>query len=316
MPELPEVETIRRGLRPQVRGRVVGDVVISASRVLQNDPEDFARALKGQPVEEIRRRGKNLLFDFPRHCCLVHLGMTGQLTFRDPQRSDSQEFVRHETTGLQRARQHSPDRHTHLQFLFQDGTAMLYRDIRQFGKIFLYPRGSSELRSYLDGLGLEPFGEEYRLQAFAKGLRGRKVAVKSILLDQKFVAGVGNIYADEALFEARIHPLRPVSGLKNAEKESLFQAVPLVLERGLHFGGTSLRDYIDSEGRQGSNQEELKVYGRDGRPCRQCGTAIEKIVVSQRGTHFCPQCQGRYRPRKSRRKAKSAPRRAGGRAQH
>ncbi|HSR68110.1 MAG TPA: bifunctional DNA-formamidopyrimidine glycosylase/DNA-(apurinic or apyrimidinic site) lyase [Acidobacteriota bacterium] len=308
MPELPEVETIRRGLRPRVRGRVVEEVVIGRSRVLRSDPEELMGTLSGQPLEEVRRRGKNLLFDFPGHCLLVHLGMTGQLTFRDPGKPDSDGFVRHETTGLQRTRQHPPDKHTHLQFLFRDGTAMLYRDIRQFGKIYLYSSRSPQLQAYLDGLGLEPFTDEYRLEDFVAGLKGRKVAVKSILLDQGFVAGVGNIYADEALFEARLNPLRPVSGLKKAEKERLFQAVPLVLERGIHFGGTSLRDYIDSEGRQGNHQEELKVYGRDGQPCRTCGEVIEKIVVSQRGTHFCPGCQGRYRPRKraSSRKRKKA----------
>lgn len=295
MPELPEVETIRRSLQPRVPGLSIEEVLFghrdAQRRILRIGARRLARELRGQTVHDLGRRGKFLVFELDRHHLIFHLGMTGQLTFRDPDREDAQRFTRHPVTGLQRARQHAPDRHTHLQIVFHNGAALLYRDIRQFGKVFLLRKGADELKKFFSRLGLEPFSPGYKLEAFLERFSNRKLRVKSLLLDQRFVAGVGNIYADEALFEAGIHPARKVRSLRRQEKERLFRAIRLVLKRGIHFGGTTLRDFINSNGEEGHHQEELRVYGRAGEPCLTCGATIERIIVSQRSTHFCPRCQ-------------------------
>ncbi len=292
MPELPEVETIRRGLVDRVRGALVKDLVARECRIFRVSPDRLLSALVGQRIEDLTRRGKFLILHLERHFVLVHLGMTGQLTLRLPSRADSA-FLRHPLTGLERAVQHAPDQHTHLQIELQDGRSMLYRDTRKFGRIDLIEKDRRLLARYFQNLGLEPFSEEYTLANFLAAFRDRKVTVKALLLDQGFVAGVGNIYADEALFDSGIHPKRRVHRLLKREKEALFRSVARVLEQGIVFGGSSLRDYVDSEGQTGSNQEELKVYGREGEPCPSCGQPIVKILVAQRGTHFCPRCQPR-----------------------
>jgi formamidopyrimidine-DNA glycosylase len=156
------------------------------------------------------------------------------------------------------------------------------------------------LDEFFEHLGLEPFTSTYELQAFLTLMKGRETRIKTLLLNQSFVAGVGNIYADEALFESGIHPARRVNRLRVYEKKSLFEAIPRVLERGIRFGGTTVRDFINSEGTSGDHQQKLNVYGREGRPCRFCESALRKIVVSQRGTHFCPICQPRSGPGKER----------------
>ena len=300
MPELPEVETIRRGLSPRVIGRSICDLVMgrreAVRRILQIDAQYLAREIRGQTVRDLSRRGKFLVFELDRHHLIIHLGMTGQLTFRDPAKADSRRFLRHPLTGLERASQHAPDKHTHLQFIFGEETALLFRDIRQFGKVFLVGKQEDVLSRFFADLGVEPLTSSYRLEVFLHKLRRRKLRLKSLLLDQSFVAGVGNIYADEALFEAGLHPERRVGSLRRLEKEKLFEAIPRVLERGIVFGGTTLRDYVNSDGEKGSHQEELRIYGRADRPCYRCGSTVERVVISQRGSHFCPDCQPR-RPR-------------------
>lgn len=291
MPELPEVETIRRGLAGRVSGQRILEIRIGDKRVLRCDASDLAETVVGQSIVSLARRGKFLVFELETEFLVIHLGMTGQLTFRDPERPDCKAFVRHPITGLQRALQHPPDKHTHLQILLEDGGALFFRDVRKFGKIYLLR--PQQKKPFFERLGLEPFGENYVLENFLDRFRGRTLKVKSLLLDQGFVAGVGNIYADEALFEAALHPARTVRSLRRYEKVRLFEAIPKVLRKGIHFGGTSLRDYVDSEGRRGTHQERLMVYGRDGLPCRRCGVLLERIVISQRGTHFCPRCQPR-----------------------
>ncbi len=296
MPELPEVETIRRGLESRVEQLEILGIKASGCRIFQIDPAELAGALEGESFTALERLGKFLIFRLKERTLVIHLGMTGQLTLRQPEVADAAGFVRHPVTGLQRVRQHAPDRHTHLQIHFENGSALLYRDIRMFGKVYLLSPAEAARDRFFARLGLEPFSEEYQLEAFLARFRGRTLAAKSLLLDQRFVAGVGNIYADEALFEAAIHPLRRVRTLRRYERKRLFRTIKDVLEKGIRFGGTSMRDYINSDGESGSFQEELLVYGRRGEDCFLCGTEIEKIVVSQRGTHFCPACQPRGRP--------------------
>ena len=298
MPELPEVETIRRGLASRVEKLEILRIESSGCRIFQIDPAELAGALEGESFTALERLGKFLIFRLRERTLVIHLGMTGQLTLRLPEVEDAAGFVRHPVTGLQRVRQHAPDRHTHFQIHFENGSSLLYRDIRMFGKVYLLSPAEASRDRFFARLGLEPFSEEYQLEAFLDRFRGRSLAIKSLLLDQRFVAGVGNIYADEALFEAGIHPLRGVATLRLYEKKRLFRTIKDVLEKGIHFGGTSMRDHINSDGERGSFQEELLVYGRRGEDCFLCGTEIEKIVVSQRGTHFCPSCQRRGRPRR------------------
>ena len=296
MPELPEVETIRRGLEGRVERLEILAIEATGSRIFQTEPARMAAALEGECFVELARLGKFLIFRLSEKTLVVHLGMTGQLTLRLPEFPDADGFLRHPVTGLQRVRQHAPDRHTHLQVHFENGSSLLYRDTRMFGKVYLLSRAEASRDRFFARLGLEPFSDEYRLDAFLGGFAGRTLAVKSLLLDQRFVAGVGNIYADEALFQACVHPLRRVRTLRRYEKERLFHSIKGVLQKGIHFGGTSMRDYINSDGETGSFQEELLVYGRRGEDCVRCGTPVEKIVVSQRGTHFCPTCQPPSRP--------------------
>jgi formamidopyrimidine-DNA glycosylase len=291
MPELPEVETIRLGLLGRVCNKRIDQVEIRCNRiVLRPRPHEMAAALGGQIIRDIQRRGKFLLFEFDELRLLVHLGMSGQLTYWDKtQRDDESFFVT--VTGLQQARQHAVDKHTHVSFYFADGNAMHYRDIRQFGKWRLYrSEAFHEAREFWQ-LGLEPFDKGYTLPTFLERFQKRKLRIKSLLLNQTFVAGVGNIYADEALFEAGIHPERLALSLSVAEKQRLFRAIPKVLRRGLRHGGTSFQTYFNADGEAGTNQETLRVYGREGEKCRRCRTPIVRIVVSQRGTHLCPRCQ-------------------------
>jgi formamidopyrimidine-DNA glycosylase len=292
MPELPEVETIRRGLVERIRNQVIAGVKIRLKKMmLHPEARRWSTALRGQRILDLRRRGKYLIFDTDQYVMLVHLGMTGQLTYWDQRRRDDAKFQIHPLTGLQRARQHAPDKHTHVRIELEDGNAIYYRDIRQFGKWRLYRRNEFEHSGFFDRLGLEPFGPDYRLKNFLSRFEGRKLRIKSLLLDQRFVAGVGNIYADEALFQAGLHPERPASGLSEAEKEELFRAIPKVLRRGLQNGGTTVQDFINAEGESGGNQAYLRVYGRVGEKCRHCRSAIVRIVVNQRSSHFCPHCQ-------------------------
>jgi formamidopyrimidine-DNA glycosylase len=291
MPELPEVETIRRGLLGHVCNKRIERVDIRCNRIiLRPHPDEMVAALGGQMIRDIQRRGKFLIFKFDELWLLVHLGMSGQLTYWDKtQRNDESFSVT--VTGLQQARQHAVDKHTHVSFYFEDGNAMHYRDVRQFGKWRLYrSEAFHEAREFWQ-LGLEPFDKSYTHAKFLERFQGRKLRIKSLLLNQTFVAGVGNIYADEALFEAGIHPERLAHFLSAVEKRRLFRAIPKVLRRGLKHGGTSFQNYLNADGEAGTNQETLRVYGREGEKCRRCRTPIMRIVVTQRGTYFCPRCQ-------------------------
>ena len=292
MPELPEVETIRRGLLPRVLGLRIESIEIGNPKIFQSEPARLEVELPGQVIRRLWRRGKFLIFDLDRNQLIIHLGMTGQLTFRDATRSDDAGFLRSPLTGLERACQHAPDRHTHLQVHFPGGHILMMRDVRMFGKVHLLSMSEPATPALLSHLGPEPLSEDYQLPAFLERMkRHSKARIKALLLDQTFIAGIGNIYADEALFEAGIRPVRRVHTLRRHERIRLFHAIPRVLEKGIEFGGTSLRDFVDSNGEAGHHQEELNVYGRGDEPCRKCGTTIVKIVVGQRGTHFCPRCQ-------------------------
>ncbi|MCE2982444.1 MAG: DNA-formamidopyrimidine glycosylase [Parachlamydia sp.] len=272
MPELPEVETIVSELRAsKIIGLHVNKAAVFWNRSIAiPDPFDFCERISGQTIQEIRRRGKYIVFNLSRDILLVHLRMTGRFVFGSGDLINSHERVR---------------------LYLSDGRILHYLDQRKFGKWYLF----EDTDEILPQIGLEPLEEGFTLQAFKSLLAGKKTKIKPFLMDQRHVAGLGNIYADEALWEAKIHPLRMASSLSDDEMEALHQAIMNVLKRGVENTGTSLgsarANYYSVSGKKGGNQYGLNVFRRDGQPCPRCEATLLKIVVSQRGTHFCPKCQ-------------------------
>jgi formamidopyrimidine-DNA glycosylase len=272
VPELPEVETIRARLAPGLTGRRFERVEISDPRLTRPEPpEAVASQLEGERVKAVGRRGKYLVVEFEsgRHL-LIHLRMTGNV----------QHPAGAETDPYRRA-----------VVRLDDGSDVAYRDVRRFGTWELLEPG--ELDGYFAArrLGGEPLERSFTTAALTRALAGRRAPVKAALLDQRAAAGIGNIYADEALWRARIHPLRLSGSLTPAEIARLRKAVRAALEMGIARQGATLRDYRGPDGARGRMQEEFRVYGRGGKPCDRCGTPIEKIRAGGRGTWFCPNCQ-------------------------
>jgi formamidopyrimidine-DNA glycosylase len=273
VPELPEVETVRAQLEPVLVGRRLERVEILDSRLTRPfDPALVAAELEGERIAALERRGKYLVVRFETgRVLLIHLRMTGS--------------VRHAPAGTL-----DDDPYRRAVVRLDDGSDVAYRDVRRFGTWLLVE--PDELDPYLAArLGVEPFGRAFGPRRLAERLRGRRAPVKAALLDQRTVAGVGNIYADEALWRARIHPLKPAGELEADEIRRVQQAVRKALEAGIARQGATLRDYAQPDGRRGAMQHEFKVYGREGEPCDRCGTPIEKIRTAGRGTWYCPSCQ-------------------------
>ncbi|HEX2613356.1 MAG TPA: bifunctional DNA-formamidopyrimidine glycosylase/DNA-(apurinic or apyrimidinic site) lyase [Fibrobacteria bacterium] len=291
MPELPEVETIRRALVKPLEGRRIASAELRLPRLLLGFPaSDFAAKLKGQTIRRVIRRGKYLILELSKDSLIVHLGMTGQLTSAERDAEENPHFLR-TVTGLQKPQgAHPVDKHTHLVLHLAREGRLMFRDPRTFGKLLLVPGKSWPEHPRLRKLGPEPL--EMKVAEVAKTFPTQSIRpIKALLLDQEFLAGVGNIYADEALFLAGIHPRRKAKSLKPAERLKLLEAVKTVLRKGIKYQGTTFSDYRKPDGGKGDNYERLMVYGRGGRPCRVCGEMLRKAVVAQRGTVFCPNCQ-------------------------
>jgi formamidopyrimidine-DNA glycosylase len=274
MPELPEVETIRARLAPSLTGRRIEHVEIADARLTRPDPpETVAARLVGERIVDVGRRGKYLIFAFEsgRHL-LVHLRMTGN--------------VQYPAEGGFEA-----DPYRRAVVRLDDGSDVAYRDVRRFGTWALLEPGESEEYIAQRRLGREPFERGFTTAALERVLAGRKAPIKTALLDQRAAAGIGNIYADEALWRARVHPLRPAGTLTRAEVAALRKGIRDALAMGIERQGASLRDYRDPRGRRGRMQDDFRVYGREGEPCQRCGTPIEKIRAAGRGTWYCPSCQ-------------------------
>jgi formamidopyrimidine-DNA glycosylase len=274
MPELPEVETIRLRLAPVLTGRRFDAVQIFDPRLTRPEPpEVVANALEGEQVADVRRRGKYLVvgFESGRHL-LVHLRMTGNVLHPAPDGARDDPHVRAVVT-------------------LDNGSDVVYRDVRRFGTWELLEPG--ELDAYFQArrLGREPLERAFTAAALGQALAGRRAPVKAALLDQRAAAGMGNIYADEALWYARIHPLTPAGTLGEREVAELRKGIRKALELGIARQGATLRDYRGADGRRGRMQHEFRVYGRAGEPCPRCGTPIEKIRAGGRGTWYCPNCQ-------------------------
>jgi len=276
MPELPEVETVRRGLEQQTKGLSIARVKVHRARAIaapRQDPEAFTTALQGRRILSWHRRGKYLIAILDQGHWGVHLRMTGQFLWLEHERE--------------------PCRHTRVRLWDPAGRELRFVDTRSFGEMWWVPP-DTELSSVITGLqrlGPEPFSEAFNANYLRQRLQGVSRAIKTVLLDQALVAGVGNIYADESLFAARIKPGTPAGGLTTGQIEALRDAVVQVLAASIGVGGTTFSDFRDLTGSNGNYGGEAWVYRRSGEPCRVCGTAIRRDRLSGRSTHWCPSCQ-------------------------
>lgn len=303
MPELPEVEYTARQLHAAVVGATICQARVFWERSVRHPAvSDFIAEVGGRRIEGVRRRGKLLLLDLQGDLFLsIHRRMTGNFLLlpvgwtidTSLREQDSRSWnTKGPTIQLGAAVDVSYSREVHycrVCFVFEDGRCLLFTDPRKFGRIELWPR-SQEVEA-LAGLGPEPLGEIFTLEYFSAVVAGKKTTIKQVLLDQEVVAGVGNIYADEALFYARIHPARRANSLAAKELSLLHEGIVSVLELGIEHGGTSFSNYRDLWGGAGENFNHVCVYRQEGKPCRRCGHIVERIVIGQRSTHYCPACQ-------------------------
>jgi formamidopyrimidine-DNA glycosylase len=298
MPELPEVETIRRQLEPELCGRRIEQLEVLDPRWSRPvDPHELEEEVSGRAIESLRRRGKYLLLELAGDMTLVmHLRMTGNLLLVDE--DDLVAAVDERDAAVD-------ERYLGARFSLDDGRELRFSDARRFGEAFLVPTDEVEDR-FAGRVGIEPYSEQFTAEAIERLAAGRTVPLKSFLLDQAGIAGVGNIYADEALWRAELHPLSPAGSMRPEHAEALRDGVIEALNAGLDEGGASIDDYLDSRGERGSMQDEFIVHTREGEPCPRCGTAIRRIVVSGRSTYFCPGCQVRLRRRPRRRRSRAA----------
>ncbi len=269
MPELPEVETTRRGIAPAITGKTIRTLQVRNPRLRWPVPEELAGEVEAQVVESVTRRAKYLLLNLPNGSVIVHLGMSGSLRVVTPD------------TPLRK--------HDHVDFVIDSGAVLRFHDPRRFGCVLWQPAG--EVHPLLASLGPEPLGPEFSGQRLFGLSRKRKTAVKPFLMDQAVVVGVGNIYATEALYRAGIDPRRPAGRISAARYELLAEQVRGVLAESIERGGTTLRDYVDPQGSPGWFALQLSAYERAGEPCARCQTPIRRVVLGQRASFYCPQCQ-------------------------
>lgn len=273
MPELPEVETVRQTLLQLVKNKTIANVSVYWGNIIKRplDPEEFIRQLKGQTIHDIDRKGKFMIFQMSDVSLVSHLRMEGKF-------------------GVYDATIEKP-KHTHVIFHFTDGTELRYNDVRKFGTMHIFSQGEEVKEKPLSQLGPDPFDEAFTVEYFYKKLQKTSRNIKAVLLDQTVVAGLGNIYVDEALYLARIHPERIANTLTKEEAALLRESSITIILTAIDQGGTTIRSYLNSQGEIGMFQQELKVYGKQASDCQTCGEEIIKMKVSGRGTHICPQCQ-------------------------
>lgn len=273
MPELPEVETTRRALAGVLTGRRILDLRVYQPRLRYPVPPELPKLLRGQRIQQFRRRAKYLIMDFHHGRTLIHLGMSGSLRLME-----------------QTKKRPAPPRlpHVHLELSLAD-SLVRYHDPRRFGFWVWEDRNQTDSR--LDNLGLEPLERSFSAQALTKMTQHKKTSIKALLMDSRHLVGVGNIYANEALWLSKILPFRAAGDLTQEEIKKLVSAIKKVLKQALQAGGTSLRNYVTAEGNPGYFALKLKVYGKHTKPCPRCGTTIERKVITQRSTFYCPNCQ-------------------------
>jgi formamidopyrimidine-DNA glycosylase len=269
MPELPEVETVVRGLRAPLIGRTVQSVWSDHPYIVKPSFDEVVARLPGQTFRAITRRAKYIVCHLDHDLLLIHLKMTGRLYVVEDQAEDE------------------ADRWLRFKLQLDCGQQLRFSDVRKFGRVFF----THDINTVTGNLGPEPLEDSFTFDVFRQCLQGRQKVIKALLLDQTFIAGVGNIYADEALFRARIHPLRRSDSLKNDEIAQLYTTIRETLNDGIDYEGASVTWYRKPDGTRGESQEHFYVYGRENEPCLICGAPIVKTRVAQRGTHFCPTCQ-------------------------
>lgn len=293
MPELPEVETVRRGLQRLIVGKKFTHVTHDTPKSFPNSEADVDEFLINSTVIGTRRRAKVLLIDLDTNYTLViHLKMTGQIVF-DSKPVTTEALSRwgagHPNDSLINA---LPDTSTRVVFTFSDGAKLFFNDFRKFGWVKLYPTVEVPNINFMQRVGPEPLEDDFTVKQFIERFKRRaRTSIKAALLDQSVIAGVGNIYADESLWGARLHPTRLVGSLTEKEFKDLYTQVRAVMNLSIDKGGSSNSTYRDAEGNKGSYMQFANVFRRQGQPCNRCGTTIVKTRVAGRGTHICPQCQ-------------------------
>ncbi len=290
MPELPEVETIKRGLEKVLIGQSIKSVEVLWSNSMSVEEQEIADNIIDAEIVGITRRGKVLIIDLSsQYSLLIHLKMTGQLVLDS---SDKRSFTRlaggHPTKSLAAD---LPDNSTRAVFTTSEGHRLFFNDQRKFGWIKLVKSKDISSQKLLQLMGPEPLESSYSLKEFAAKLSKTSRPIKAVILDQTVVAGVGNIYADEALHLAKVHPLKPAKDLSQAQVKRIFEAIPTVMRLSLDYGGTSFTNYVNANGLKGDYLANARVFRREDQKCLECGVVIEKIRVAGRGTHICPKCQ-------------------------
>lgn len=270
MPELPEVEITRQGITPHIVGKTVSQVIVRNGNLRRKVRPDLPQILKNATLNQVRRRAKYILLEFDLGVLIVHLGMSGGLR------------IILSPTPLQK--------HDHIDLCFTDGTILRYHDPRRFG-LFEWFYGVSENASILQKLGVEPLDDEFNGDFLYQALQNKKTAIKTAIMAGDMVVGVGNIYANEALFMAKINPQTISGSLKRSQCKALANAIRQILQQAIQCGGSTLRDFTHSDGSHGYFQQNYRVYGKANTPCTHCGALIERIVQNQRSSFFCPNCQ-------------------------
>jgi formamidopyrimidine-DNA glycosylase len=285
MPELPEVETIKNDLNKLARGQLILRLEVRKPKLLKPSTKAVRWAIVGKVIKQIERRGKLLIFYLNgEHLLLMHLKMTGQIVWQPPRGR----FLTggHPIVGVSSV----PNRFTHLTIYFKSGARLYFNDVRQFG--YWQVIAKKELPKIYSKFGPEPFSLEFTRESFWQSLKKRgRTTIKAVLLDQKVVAGIGNIYADESLFLARVRPSKRVSTLSKNNAGDIYKAIKVILARAIKARGTSFNSYVDGQGRKGTYWEKRLVYGRRGEKCKRCRNIILKTLVAGRGTHYCARCQ-------------------------
>lgn len=269
MPELPEVETVKNGIQPHLINQAIQSVTIRNKQLRWPIPDHLSNTLDGQTLNNIRRRSKYLLLDFNHGSVIIHLGMSGKLTIVN--------------------QKNTPKKHDHVDIVFDNGSILRYNDPRRFGAILWST--APEQHPRLANLGPEPLSRQFTAQHLYKHCQGKSAAIKTIIMNAKLVVGVGNIYANEALFRSHIRPITAAKTLNLAQAQQLVKTIKSTLRQAIKAGGTTLKDFTQADGNPGYFQQKLWVYGRDGEPCQNCQTTIQRITQNQRSSFFCPTCQ-------------------------
>lgn len=298
MPELPEVENLRRGLERNIVGQKILRVTVRKPKLVSGKGNirkavpkkvtEFGEGLRGERFSKIERRAKNLIFRFMGgKVVLVHLKMSGQFVYQP--KDNSKKIIGGHPIEL--SEKQIPNKHTHITFELQKGT-LYYNDTRMFGYLLYYPDTEAfERENHFALLGLEPFDKKFTAEYLQQGLKNKRGKIKSVLMDQKIVTGLGNIYADEALFEARVRPTRPASSLSSVESARLHKTILRIMKRAIKVGGSSVATYRLLDESRGNYAREHKVYGKEGEKCARCGRPLKKILIQNRTTIFCSSCQ-------------------------